>query len=79
MLPTRARELGVELLTEVEFAWRHRPDAPMAAVTGSNGKSTVTTLIAEMLARHGFDVVAGGNLGTAASELVLAGGWEQWV
>jgi UDP-N-acetylmuramoylalanine--D-glutamate ligase len=66
-------------VTEVEFAWRHRPEAPLAAITGSNGKSTVTTLVAEMLAAAGFDVVAGGNLGTAASELVLAGGWDQWV
>ena len=74
-----ARERGLDLVTEVEFAWRHRPDAPLVAITGSNGKSTVTTLVAEMLRVAGFDAVAGGNLGTAASELVLAGGWDRWV
>lgn len=74
-----ARALGLEVLTEVEFAWLHRPDAPLVAVTGSNGKSTVTTLSAELLAASGTRVVAGGNLGTAASELVLAGGWDAWV
>jgi UDP-N-acetylmuramoylalanine--D-glutamate ligase len=67
------------VLTEVELAWLHRPDAPLVAVTGSNGKSTVTTLTAELLAASGARVVAGGNLGTAASELVLAGGWDLWV
>ncbi|MGD8439036.1 MAG: UDP-N-acetylmuramoyl-L-alanine--D-glutamate ligase [Holophagae bacterium] len=74
-----ARSRRLEVVTEVEFAWRHRPDAPLAAVTGSNGKSTVTTLIADMLSRSGVAAVAGGNLGTAASELVQAGGWQAWV
>jgi UDP-N-acetylmuramoylalanine--D-glutamate ligase len=78
-LPRAAERWGVELVTEVEFAWRHRPEAPLAAITGSNGKSTVTTLVAEMLDASGVEVVAGGNLGTAASELVLAGGWDHWV
>ena len=74
-----ARTLGLDPISEIEFAWRHRPEAPLAAVTGSNGKSTVTTLVAEMLGAGGFNVVAGGNLGTAASELVLTGGWDRWV
>jgi len=78
-LPVAAQQRGIELVTEVEFAWRHRPEAPLAAITGSNGKSTVTTLVAEMLVADGIKAVAGGNLGTAASELVLAGGWDQWV
>lgn len=78
-LPVMARERGIEVMTEVEFAWRHRPDAPLVAITGSNGKSTVTTLVAQMLVADGFNAVAGGNLGIAASELVLAGGWDQWV
>jgi UDP-N-acetylmuramoylalanine--D-glutamate ligase len=78
-LLARARQRGIEVVTEVEFAWRHRPDAPLAAVTGSNGKSTVTTLTAEMLRAAGMAAVAGGNLGTAASDLVVAGGWECWV
>lgn len=78
-LPEMARTLNIAVMTEVEFAWRHRPEAPMVAITGSNGKSTVTTLVAEMLAAAGLRVAAGGNLGTAASELVLAGGWDHWV
>jgi UDP-N-acetylmuramoylalanine--D-glutamate ligase len=75
----RARDLGVTVLTEVEFAWHHAPSAPLVAVTGSNGKSTVTTLIAHMLTASGQRAAAGGNLGPAASDLVLEGGWGCWV
>lgn len=74
-----ARERGIAVVPEVELAWRHRPEAPLAAVTGSNGKSTVTTLIAEILRASGMAVAAGGNLGTPASRLVLEGGWDAWV
>jgi len=74
-----ARAAGLEVLSEVEFAWRHRPDAPLVAVTGSNGKSTVTTLVGEMLRAGGLSTAVGGNLGTASSQLVLEGGWECWV
>jgi UDP-N-acetylmuramoylalanine--D-glutamate ligase len=75
----RARIRGISVLTEVEFAWFHRPAAPLAAVTGSNGKSTVTELVARMLRESGQEAAAGGNIGTAASQLVLENGWESWV
>lgn len=74
-----ARERGIALLTELEFAWMHRPDAPLVAVTGSNGKSTVTSLVAAMLSDGVVAARAGGNLGPAASDLVLEGGWSSWV
>ncbi len=74
-----ARAQALPITTEVEFAWRHRAEAPLVAVTGSNGKSTVTELVAEISCAAGHKTVAGGNLGTAASDLVLEGGWESWV
>jgi UDP-N-acetylmuramoylalanine--D-glutamate ligase len=74
-----ARRCGIALAAEIEFAWRHCPQAPLAAVTGSNGKSTVTELIAHMLRESGSKTAAGGNLGTPASQMVLDGGWESWV
>ena len=74
-----AERRGIAIVPEVEFAWRRLREAPLVAVTGSNGKSTVTTLIAEMLADAGIAAVAGGNLGTPASELVMGGGWDAWV
>jgi UDP-N-acetylmuramoylalanine--D-glutamate ligase len=70
---------SIEINTEIEFAWRHCPQAELVAVTGSNGKSTVTELTARMLVEAGRSAVAGGNLGPPASQLVLDGGWESWV
>jgi UDP-N-acetylmuramoylalanine--D-glutamate ligase len=74
-----ARRRGIAINTEIEFAWFHQPQAELVAVTGSNGKSTVTELTARMLVAAGRSTVAGGNLGTPASQLVLDGGWESWV
>jgi UDP-N-acetylmuramoylalanine--D-glutamate ligase len=74
-----ARQRGIEINTEIEFAWFHQPQAELVAVTGSNGKSTVTELTARMLVEAGRSTAAGGNLGTPASQLVLDGGWESWV
>lgn len=45
-------------------------DAPLVAITGSNGKSTVTTLVGEMLKQAGKRVAVGGNLGTPALDLL---------
>jgi len=78
-LVCEARQREIEVLSELEFAWRHRRDAPLVAVTGSNGKSTVTTLVAEMLNHSGISTAAGGNLGPPASRLVLDGSWDAWV
>lgn len=47
-------------------------EAPVAAITGSNGKSTVTTLLGEMAARDGKRVAVGGNLGTPMLDLLSA-------
>ncbi len=45
-------------------------DAPVVAITGSNGKSTVTTLVGEMAAAAGLNVAVGGNIGTPVLELL---------
>ncbi len=78
-LVLEARRRGLPILSEIEFAWRHRSRAPLVAVTGSNGKSTVTTLVAQMMQTAGMATVAGGNLGPPASELILDGQWQSWV
>jgi len=75
----QARAAGIPVMPEVEAAWLECPDVPLVAVTGSNGKSTVTVLAAEMLRAGGHQAVEGGNLGTPASELVLRGGFSSWV
>ena len=57
-----AEQGGVPVLSEVELAARFI-DAPVVAITGTNGKSTVTTLIGEMCRSLGRPVFIGGNLG----------------
>lgn len=78
-LIVEAEARGVPVLAEVELAWSLRPEATLVAVTGSNGKSTVTELVNAMLAASGRSTVAGGNLGTPASELVSDDSWDTWV
>ncbi len=65
----RARARGADVVGDVEiFAWHAR--APVAAITGSNGKSTVTTLVWRILEAAGRRVRAGANLGTPALDLL---------
>ena len=63
----RAREHGVEVIGDIELFCRERaataPDAPFVAITGTNGKSTTTALIAHILREAGRDVQMGGNIG----------------
>src|ERR1700691_2384222 len=64
-----ARARGIEVLGDVElFARAVR--APVIGITGTNGKSTVTTLVARMAAAAGQRVLAGGNLGRPALDLL---------
>jgi len=78
-LLVEARRRRIETIAEVELAARVVTGVPIVGVTGSNGKSTVTTLIGEILLAAGRRAGVGGNLGTAASELALEGGWDALV
>ncbi|MGB5305251.1 MAG: UDP-N-acetylmuramoyl-L-alanine--D-glutamate ligase [Gammaproteobacteria bacterium] len=60
---------GVPLLGDIELFAR-TATAPVIAVTGSNGKSTVVTLLSAMARRAGMDVRTGGNIGTPALDLI---------
>lgn len=63
---------GVSLVGEIELFCRSLPaDKPVVAITGSNGKSTVTTLVGELLKAQGYQVAVGGNLGTPALDLLM--------
>jgi UDP-N-acetylmuramoylalanine--D-glutamate ligase len=65
----RARALGLPVIGDLELFARLAA-APVAGITGTNGKSTVTTLLAGIAARAGVQVRAGGNLGPPALELL---------
>ncbi len=64
-----AREAGVECIGDIELFAR-AADAPVIAITGSNGKSTVTAMTAELLGAAGHEVRAGGNLAPPALDLL---------
>jgi UDP-N-acetylmuramoylalanine--D-glutamate ligase len=64
-----ARESGVELIGDLELFLEHA-NAPVIGITGSNGKSTVTTLLGEMAQACGLSVGIGGNLGTPMLNLL---------
>jgi UDP-N-acetylmuramoylalanine--D-glutamate ligase len=68
-----ARAAGVEIIGDVELFVRerraHSPDCPFIAITGTNGKSTTTALIAHILQQSGRDTQLGGNIGTAVLTL----------
>lgn len=64
-----ARERGMPVLGELELAWRLLPDNPFIAVTGTNGKTTVTEWIAHVHRLAGLPVAAAGNVGRALSSL----------
>jgi UDP-N-acetylmuramoylalanine--D-glutamate ligase len=64
-----ARARGIEVLGDVELFAR-AVHAPVIGITGTNGKSTVTTLLARMAAAAGRRVLAGGNLGEPALDLL---------
>jgi UDP-N-acetylmuramoylalanine--D-glutamate ligase len=68
-----ARKVYVEVIGDVELFCRERrrqaPGAPFVAITGTNGKSTTTALIAHLTAAVGMDTQLGGNIGTAILSL----------
>src|SRR5437588_2624438 len=65
----QARKLGVPVVGEVELAARFL-QGHLIAITGSNGKTTTTTLTGEILEAAGKDVLVGGNIGTPVVSMV---------
>lgn len=66
----RARELGIPVVNEVEVSYHLLPDVFLVAVTGSNGKTTTTTLIHEILKQALVPVYLGGNIGLPVAGIV---------
>jgi UDP-N-acetylmuramoylalanine--D-glutamate ligase len=69
-----ARDRGIPMVGEMGLAVQW-VDTPMVAVTGTNGKSTVTAFMGAMLERAGFKVLVAGNIGTPLIDYVSAG-WK---
>jgi UDP-N-acetylmuramoylalanine--D-glutamate ligase len=68
-----ARKAGVEVIGDIELLYRAAPEAKYVAITGTNGKSTTTTLIGHILKQAGKRVEVGGNLGRPVMEFETKG------
>ena len=74
-----ARDAGVPVISEVELALWCLPATRLIAITGTNGKTTVTALVAHLLNEMGAQALAAGNIGTALSEVALMPAPPAWV
>ena len=73
------REKGIPVISEMEFAARYMGGAKTICITGSNGKTTTTSLIYKILADAGFNVALGGNIGESFAYSVAPGGYDWYV
>ncbi|MEM9568095.1 MAG: UDP-N-acetylmuramoyl-L-alanine--D-glutamate ligase, partial [Cyanobacteria bacterium P01_E01_bin.34] len=73
LLPTlqSARDNGIETIGEAELAWRSLDTVPWIGITGTNGKTTTTALVAAMLDAAGLDAPACGNIGLPLCQVAL--------
>lgn len=72
-----ARRAGIEIISEPELASRFLRGR-MIGITGSNGKTTVTTLVGELMQAAGADVIVGGNIGTPLTSLIEKSTENTW-
>ena len=69
---------NINVISEIEFASRNT-DSEIIAITGSNGKTTTTLLIHQILSDQGLNVTIGGNIGTSFSSLLISNDYNYLV
>jgi UDP-N-acetylmuramoylalanine--D-glutamate ligase len=74
-----AKKAGVDVVSEVEIALRFMPNTKYIAITGTNGKTTTTAIVAHLLRALEHRAVAAGNIGTPLSALALESDPPPWV
>ena len=67
-----AREQGIDTIGELELAWRYLKSSPWVGITGTNGKTTTTALVAAIFQGAKLNAPPCGNIGYAACELALS-------
>lgn len=72
------RKKGIHIISEIEFAARFTT-APKICITGTNGKTTTTSLIYHMMKKAGLNVAVGGNIGISFARLVAEGNYDYYV
>ena len=75
----KIREAGIPVISEIEFAGRYIGRARCICITGSNGKTTTTSLIYKIMRDAGMNVALGGNIGESFAYSVATGSYEWYV
>ncbi len=76
---TAARRAGTKVISEVELALQAMPEVKYIAVTGTNGKTTVTALVGHLLRGLGLETEVAGNIGRPLSEIALHARPPAWI
>jgi UDP-N-acetylmuramoylalanine--D-glutamate ligase len=69
-LVVRIRDRGIRVISEIELAYRHKGDSRIVAITGSNGKTTTTSLAYHICKHGGLDCAMVGNIGISMAKQV---------
>ena len=75
----KIREAGIPVISEMEFAGRYMGRARCICITGSNGKTTTTSLIYKIMRDAGMNVALGGNIGESFAYSVATGSYDWYV
>ncbi|WP_417015775.1 UDP-N-acetylmuramoyl-L-alanine--D-glutamate ligase [Alistipes sp.] len=75
----KVREAGIPVISEIEFAGRYMGRARCICITGSNGKTTTTSIIYKILRDAGYNVALGGNIGESFAYSVATGNYDWYV
>ena len=75
----RIREKGIPVISEIEFAGRYLDGARTICITGSNGKTTTTSLIYKIMRDAGMNAALGGNIGESFAYSVATGDYDWYV
>lgn len=70
-LISKVRDAGIEMVCEIELAFRYLPNQRVFGITGSNGKTTTVLLTTHVLNQSGIRAIAAGNVGTALSAYAI--------
>ncbi len=75
----KAKDKGIEVISEIEFATRYTTKGTFIGITGSNGKTTTTLLIYEILKNAGLDVALTGNIGNSLARAIAKREYDYYV
>jgi len=74
-----ARQLGIQVIGEVELAWQYLQYLPWLSITGTNGKTTTTAMIAKIFQVAGLNAPACGNIGLPICEVAMQARSPDWI